>query len=74
MNQKQSIPAVNLQEDLKCEPVHWYVIQRTGECECEWWTGTKWSVNENDARQYLIEPDASIETQDESAKVQMLEE
>lgn len=44
-----------------------YVIQRSGELIREWWTGTGWSEDVNDALQYSGEPDVSREVFDESA-------
>jgi|GEM_PF-3499647 hypothetical protein len=46
-----------------------FVIQRTSETLCEWWTGNGWSEDEDDAARYAHEPDVSVETLDESAKV-----
>jgi hypothetical protein len=45
-----------------------YVIQRTGETYREWWTGSSWSEDVNDAKQYSSEPDVSVEADDESAR------
>ncbi len=58
-------------ESSKSESI--YVIQRTSETVCEWWTGTGWSENEDDALRYPTEPDVSLETLDESAKAQKIE-
>jgi hypothetical protein len=45
-----------------------FVIERTNEMKREWWTGTEWSENDNEAQWYLEEPDAPQETQDENAR------
>ena len=47
-----------------------YVIQRTSEAKNEWWTGSGWSRNEQDAVHFDVEPHAGEETGDESATVQ----
>jgi hypothetical protein len=47
--------------------MHEYVIERTSETRREWWTGTDWSEDENQARWYDSEPDAPKETDDENA-------
>ena len=47
--------------------MHQYVIERTSETRREWWTGTAWSDDENGAKWYDSEPDASKETDDENA-------
>jgi hypothetical protein len=50
-----------------------YVIQRASESLCEWWTGTGWSEDEDQAVRYDDKPHANAETGDESATAQMLE-
>lgn len=51
-----------------------YVIQRSGELIREWWTGTSWSEDVNEALRYSGEPDVSVETLDESAIAVRLED
>jgi hypothetical protein len=45
-----------------------FVIERTNEMKREWWTGSDWSEDENQARWYDAEPDAPQETDDENAR------
>ena len=51
-----------------------YVIQRSSETVCEWWTGTRWTENWDEAMFYAREPDASVETGCESAKTKRVSE
>lgn len=50
-----------------------YVIQRSSETLCEWWTGTEWSEDWSRAACYDTKPDASVETGSESASVKLVE-
>jgi len=44
-----------------------YVIERSGECMHDWWTGTDWSDEPNDAKWFDHEPCGPSETLDEAA-------
>jgi hypothetical protein len=55
--------------DKSDKPTVNFVIQRTSESRCEFWTGNGWSEDEKDAARYPHKPDVSVETLDESAKV-----
>ena len=45
-----------------------FVIERTNEMKREWWTGSAWTEDENQASWYDGEPDAPEETGDENAR------
>jgi CheY-like chemotaxis protein len=45
-----------------------FVIQRTSETVRDWWTGSGWSEQLNEAQRYPSKPDAGVEAGDESAK------
>jgi hypothetical protein len=45
-----------------------FVIERTNEMKREWWTGSEWSEDDQQAHWYSTEPDAPQETQDENAR------
>jgi len=49
-----------------------YVIQRASETRCEWWTGSDWSEDDNQALQYDVKPNVGEETGDESATAEPL--
>lgn len=51
-----------------------YVIQRSSETLCEWWTGTEWSQDWSRAACYDEKPDTSIETGSESAKAMLVKD
>jgi hypothetical protein len=45
-----------------------FVIERTNEMKREWWTGSQWTEDEQEARWYAVEPDAPHVTHDENAR------
>jgi hypothetical protein len=50
-----------------------FVIQRTSETRCEWWTESGWTENEEIAARFTEEPHAGEVTGDESAKAVRIE-
>lgn len=71
-NSSDRFPASPTVDRMEAEPR--FVIQRTGETFREWWTGEHWSNDENQALEYSHEPDVSVETSDESAKVMRVDQ
>ena len=48
-------------------PPHRYVIERSGECMQEWWTGSVWTKDWTEAEWFDREPDGPRVTEDEGA-------
>ena len=46
-----------------------YVIERSSECLRDWWTGTGWSENADDAKWFENEPRGPFEADDEDAHI-----
>ena len=45
-----------------------FVIERTNETKREWWNGSGWTEDDQEAVWYGFEPDAPAETEDENAR------